>query len=135
MKLFTHLSFDGECAEAFRFYEEVLRGKIETLMTFRDSPMASQVGPDWQDRVLHAHLAVDGGALMGGDAPPGAYSRPTGFCVNVQVDSVEEAERIFNALAEGGQITMPLQKSFWAERFGMLVDRFGVPWIINGPQL
>jgi PhnB protein len=134
MKLFTHLSFDGECAEAFRFYEEVLRGKIETLMTFGDSPMAGQVGPEWQSRVLHAHLAVDGGALMGGDAPPGSYTRPAGFCVNVQVDSVEEAERIFNALAEGGQITVPLQESFWAQRFGMLVDRYGVPWIINGPQ-
>jgi len=134
MELLTYLSFDGNCAEAFRFYEKVLRGKIETLMTFADSPMASQVGPDWQNRVLHAHLVVDGGAIMGGDAPPGTHGKPTGFCVNVQVDSVEEAERIFNALAEGGQITMPIQESFWAERFGMLVDRFGVPWMVNGPQ-
>ena len=135
MKLFTYLSFDGDCADAFRFYEKVLGGKLEMLMTFADSPMAGQVGPEWQNRVIHAYLAVDGGAIMGGDAPPGAYVRPAGFCANVQVDNVEEAERIFNALAEGGQITMPLEKSFWAERFGMLVDRFGVPWIVNGPQI
>jgi len=135
MKLFTYLSFDGNCAEAFRFYEKVLGGKLETLMTFADSPMAGQVGPDWQNRVLHAYLAVDGGAIMGGDAPPGLYAKPAGFCANIQVDSVEEAERIFNALAEGGQITLPLQQSFWAARFGMLVDRFGVPWMVNGPAI
>ncbi|HEX7089137.1 MAG TPA: VOC family protein [Longimicrobiales bacterium] len=134
MELITYLSFDGDCAEAFRFYEKVLGGKIEMLMTFGDSPMAGQVGPEWQNRVMHAHLVVDGGAIMGGDAPPGSYARPTSFCVNVQVDSAEEAERIFHAFAEGGQITMPLEKTFWAERFGMLVDRYGVPWMINGSQ-
>src|SRR5690606_4989871 len=133
MKIFTYLAFDGQCAEAFRFYEKVLGGKIEMLMTFGESPMAGEVGPDWQDRVIHAYLVADGAAIMGGDAPPGTDVRPAGFSVNAQVDSVQEAERIFNALAEGGNITMPLQASFWAERFGMLTDRFGVPWMVNGP--
>lgn len=131
MELIPYLNFDGRCAEAFRFYHSVLGGTLE-VMTFRDSPMAGELSPEWLDRVMHARLAVGEAVLMASDTPPGQYAAPQGFAVTINVEDAAEAERIFRALAEGGTITMPLEKTFWAERFGMLVDRFGVPWIVNG---
>lgn len=93
--------------------------------------MADQVPADWRDRVINATLVTRGAVLMGGDAPPGQGVPPQGFSVAIQVDEPAEVDRIFNALADGGRVTMPLQTTFWAERFGMLVDRYGTPWIIN----
>ena len=86
---------------------------------------------DWRDKILHARLIVDGAALMGSDAPPDRYQAPKGFSVSLQLKDTAEAERIFSALAENGQVKMPIQQTFWAARFGMLADQYGIPWMIN----
>jgi PhnB protein len=134
MKIEAYLNFNGTCAEAFRAYEQVLGGKITMMMTHGDSPMADQVPADWKDAVMHVRLEVGDQALMGSDAPPPYFQQPQGFSVSLQIREQAETERIYNALAEGGTVKMPLQKTFWAGRFGMLVDRFGTPWIINGEE-
>lgn len=131
MQLVPYLNFDGQCREAFQFYEKVLGGKLEAMTTHGESPIAGEVPSTWRDRVLHARLMVRGQVLMGSDAPPGHYQKPQGLYVSVQVDTPADAERVFHALAEKGTVTMPLEETFWASRFGMLVDRFGTPWMIN----
>lgn len=134
MEIAAYLTFDGRCGEAFRFYEKCLGGKLVMLQTHGDSPMKDQVPPDWHHRVLHARLEVDGKALMGSDAPPDRYQRPQGFSVSLSVASAKDAERLFSGLADGGTVVMPLQKTFWSPGFGMAVDRFGIPWMINAEQ-
>jgi PhnB protein len=134
MQVNTYLNFNGQCAEAFRFYAQVLGGKIEAMMTHRDSPIADQVPPGWHDQVLHARLVVGDTVLMASDSPPERYEKPQGMYVSLQVPDVADAERIFQALAQNGTVTMPFEKTFWAERFGMVVDRFGTPWMVNCEQ-
>lgn len=131
MQLGPHLHFDGQCERAFRLYEQVLGGKIITMLTHEASPIAGQVPPEWRGKILHATLKVGGQTLMGADAPPDRYQRPQGFAVTIGIENPAEAERIFRALSENGTIQMPLQETFWATRFGMLVDRYGIPWMIN----
>jgi PhnB protein len=132
MKLNPYLFFNGNCEEAFKFYAELLRGKIEMMMPHRGSPAEGHVGPEWQDKIMHARLSFGDQTLMASDAPPGrGADAMKGFSVSVNVDSPAEAERIFRGLAEGGTVQMALEETFWAERFGMLVDRFGTPWMIN----
>lgn len=134
MQVSPYLLFNGQCAEAFKFYEKTLGGKIEGMMTHGQSPMAQQVSPEWQDKVIHALMIVGGHPVMGSDAPPQHYAKPQGFSVAVSPDTVVETERVFNALAEGGKVQMPLQKTFWSASFGMVVDRFGTPWMVNCKQ-
>jgi PhnB protein len=135
MQMNPYLNFDGQCAEAFRFYEQVLGGKIESMMTHGESPIAAEVPPEWHDRILHARLVVDGHVLMASDSPPEYYAKPQGLYVSLQIDDSAQAERTFEALAKGGTVTMPFEKTFWAAGgFGMLVDRFGTPWMINCDQ-
>lgn len=134
MQLNPYLTFNGKCEAAFKFYERCLGGKIEMMMTHGDSPMAAQVPPEWRSKIIHARLTVGDKVLMGSDAPPEHYEEAKGFSVALSVDDTSEAERIFNALAENGTVRMPLQQTFWAARFGMLVDQFGVPWMINSEQ-
>jgi PhnB protein len=134
MQIVPYLSFDGRCAEAFRFYERVLGGKIEFMQSYGDSPMRDQAPPCWQDRVMHATLSVASHTLMGADNPPEHYRKPQGTSLAINLADAAEAERIFAALAEGGEVAMPLQKTFWAGRFGMLTDRFGTPWLVNCEQ-
>jgi PhnB protein len=134
MQLNPYLTFNGQCEAAFKLYEKCLRGKIEAMVSHGDSPMANQVPPEWRKKVLHARLVVGDEVLMGSDAPPERYEAPKGFSVSISVDDPAEAERIFHALAENGAVQMPLQKTFWAVRFGMLVDRFGIPWMVNCEQ-
>jgi PhnB protein len=131
MQIAPYLNFDGQCRAAFEFYEQCLGGKIEQLMTHADSPMAAQTPPAWRDRIMHVRLVVGDYVLMGSDAPPEYYQRPQGLYVSLTVGEPAEAERIFQALAENGAVQMPLQETFWSARFGMLVDRFGTPWMIN----
>lgn len=133
MKISVHLSFRGECEVAFLFYAKCLGGSVVTMLTYGQSPLASQVPADWQGKILHATLVVDDVELAGADVAPGDYERPQGFSTLLEVSGVAEAERIFAALAEGGIVRMALQQTFWAERFGVLVDRFGIPWEINCP--
>jgi PhnB protein len=131
VQIVPYLNFDGNCAEAFRFYERVLGGRIEAILTHGDSPIAAQVPPEWADRVMHARLVVGNQVLLASDAPPGQYVTPRGMYVLLDVETGEEAERVFAALAEQGQITMPIEPTFWAVRFGMCVDRFGIGWMVN----
>ncbi len=134
MQLNPYLTFNGKCEAAFKFYEQCLRGKIEIMMTHGDSPMAQQVPSEWRNKIIHARLTIGDNVLMGSDAPPERYEEMKGFSVSLSVDDPAEAERIFNALVANGTVRMPLQKTFWAVRFGMLVDQFGVPWMVNCEQ-
>lgn len=131
MQLNPYLSFNGQCEAAFKFYEQCLGGKIEAMITHGGSPMEGQVPSEWHNKILHASLSVGDSVLMGSDAPPERYEQPTGFSVSLGIDDAADAERIFHALAENGKVTMPIQQTFWADRFGMLVDRYGTPWMIN----
>ena len=132
-QLDAYLTFDGNCADAMRFYERTLGGKLEMLMTHAESPMAAQTPPGSADRIMHARLVIDGRILMASDSMAGQpYEGMKGFSLSLVYPTVADAQRAFDALAEGGRVTMPLQKTFWAEAFGMLVDRFGTPWMVNG---
>ena len=134
MQLNPYLSFKGDCEAAFKFYEKCLGGKIVALVPHTGTPAEQHVPPEWRDKIMHARLTVGDEVLMGSDAPPDRYEQPRGFSVTLQVEKPADAERMFNALAEKGNVTMPIQKTFWAERFGMVVDRFGIPWMINCEQ-
>ena len=131
MQINPYLLFNGQCEEAFKFYEQLLGGKIEMIMTHEGTPAANQVPAEWLKKILHARMVVGGQVLMGSDAPPGRQEKPQGFSVSVSVKEPAEAERIFQGLAEKGSVRMPIQETFWAKRFGMLVDRFGIPWMVN----
>jgi len=131
MQTSLHINFNGQCETAFRFYEEKLGGKLEFLLRHGESPMADRVTPEWGGKVLHAALRVGGQVLMGCDAPPGCFQQPQGFSVSLSVKTPGEAERIYEVLSQEGSVRMPIQETFWAERFGMVVDRFGIPWMIN----
>ena len=131
MQIHTYLLFDGQCDEAFRLYERVLGGKIDFIQTHGESPMGDQAPPELRDKIMHVHMTVGDQVLMGSDAPPGHFEKPQGFSVSLGIEDPAEAERVFRELSEGGEVRMELQKTFWAERFGMLVDRFGIPWMVN----
>ena len=130
MKINAYLNFDGQCAEAFHFYGRVLGGKV-TTMPMEEAPGHGDLGPEWKGRTIHARLDAGDQQLYGSDSPPGQHRQPQGLWVSVQVSTPEETERIFNALADGGTSVMPLQETFWSPRFGMVVDRFGTPWMVN----
>jgi PhnB protein len=135
MQVNPYLMFAGQCEEAFTFYAKCLGGKIEAMLAHEGTPAEQGVPPDWRKKILHARLNLgDGAVLMASDSPPGRQSKPQGFCVSIQVKQAAEAERIFHALAENGTITMPIGETFFAVRFGMLVDRFGIPWMVNCPR-
>jgi PhnB protein len=131
MDLAPYLVFDGRCEEAFRFYEQSLGGRIVAMVTYGESPMAQHAPPEWHGKILHARLALGDKVLMGSDGPPGRHEAMQGFSVTLTTDDPAEAERVFLALAEEGTVRMQLQETFWAQRFGMLVDRFGTPWMVN----
>ncbi len=131
MRLTTHLNFAGQCEEAFQLYEKCLGGKIQMIMKYGDSPMANNVPSEFRDKVVHVSMTVGDQVLMGADTPPDRYSNPNGFAVAVNLSDPAEADRIFSTLADRGSVTMPLQATFWAKKFGMLTDRFGTPWMIN----
>jgi PhnB protein len=130
----TYLFFNGTCADAMRFYERILGGKLETLLTHAEALPPDQIPPGSADRIMHARLVLPGGAvLMASDTR--AEDPDTGFhgySLSLVYPDAAEGRRIFDALAEGGKVTMPYDKTFWSEGFGMLNDRFGVPWMVNG---
>ena len=131
MQLNPYLLFNGQCEAAFKFYAQLLGGKIDGMLTHASTPAEQQVPAEWRDKILHARLIVDDNVLMASDAPPGHYEQPKGFSVSIQISDRAEGERIFNALAENGTVGMPFQQTFWASGFGMCVDRFGIPWMVN----
>jgi PhnB protein len=129
-----YLSFNGTCAEAMRFYERALDGKLEATVRFADMPCPAGTPSEQGQLIAHARLVLDGnGLLFAGDCPPGmAYESIKGVALTLNYDTVEQAQRVFGALAEGGTITMAMQPAFWAKTWGMLFDRFGTPWMVNG---
>jgi len=131
MNLNPYLLFNGNCAEAFKFYERLLGGKIVMMQTHGETPAKDHVAPDWRGKIIHVRLEVGDQALMGSDAPPEHFSKPQGFSVSISVASPDEAQRIFDGLAENGTVTMPFGKTFWSPAFGMTVDRYGIPWMVN----
>ena len=132
-QLDSYLFFDGTCADAMRFYERTLGGKIEMMMTHAQSPMGAQASPGNADRIMHARLVIDGRALMASDTMAGDPKEGMkGFSLSLVYPTAAEAKKVFGVLSDGGKVTMPMEKTFWAEAFGMLVDRFGTPWMVNG---
>ena len=127
----SYLFFDGTCAEAMRFYEQTLGGKIEGMFRAGDAP-GGGMPPEMADRIMHAHLVVGDSAVMASDwMSPEPYEGMKGFSLSLHYPTVAEGRRIFDALADGGKVVMPFEKTFWAEGFGMLVDRFGTHWMVN----
>ena len=131
MHLTTYLSFNGQCEEAFDFYAGVLRGAILGKFKYGESPMADQTPPDLKDKIMHISMKAGDSVLMGADSPPQNQNTPQGFSVTINLEDAAEAERIFAELAPGAQVKMPIQETFWAHRFAMLIDRFGIPWMVN----
>jgi PhnB protein len=131
MQLQPYLHFNGDCETAFKYYEQCLGGEIEAMMTHAGTPAEQSVPAEWRNKILHARLVVGDAVLMASDAPPGHYHKPQGFSVSIQINEPARAEDIFRALADGGTVIMPFQQTFWAARFGMLVDKFGTPWMVN----
>ena len=131
MKMNPYLTFGGNCEEAFKFYQKCLGGKIEAMMPHEGTPAEEHVPPEWRKKIMHACLKVGDMVLMASDAPPGRFEPMKGFSVTLVMTDPAEAERLFHALSENGTVQMPIQETFWAARFGMLVDRFGTPWMIN----
>ncbi len=131
MDINTYLIFDGTCAEAVQFYEKVLGGKIVMMMSFGEMPGDMPMSADAKKRIAHARLAIGDKFLMASDCPPGRAEAAKGFNLNISVKEPAEADRLFKELSADGTITMPIQETFWAKRFGMLFDRFGTPWMVN----
>ena len=129
MHLNPYLTFKGDCEAAFKFYEKVLRGKIGGMLRFADMPGH---GPaNWSDKIMHAYMKIGDGVLMASDAPPDRFEPMKGIWVSLHIKEAAEADRVFHALAEKGTAVMPIQETSWAKRFGMLIDQFGTPWMVN----
>jgi PhnB protein len=132
-QLNAYLSFDGNCAEAMRFYARVLDARLEALITYGQTPADMPTPASHADRIMHAYLVHPDFALMAGDTPPGIpYQGVSGVMMTLTYPTAAEAQRVFAALAEGGNVTMPLGETFWADAFGMVTDRYGTPWGVNG---
>ncbi len=129
-----HLTFDGDCRAAFALYQKCLGAKAPYLMTYGESPMAAQTPREHHGRILHGTLKLGEQTLTGADVLPDQYEKPSGFQVLLQAASAADADRIFAALAEGGRVQLAIAKTFWAERFGMVTDRFGTPWLIQASK-
>ena len=127
----THLHFQGNCSEAFKFYATTFGGRIVFSMTYGEAPGAAQGSPAARDQIIHARVDLGDDALLGCDVPPDRYEKPQGFNVMASAEDAAHAERLFRVLSEGGTVCMPMQETFWAYRFGMCTDRFGTPWMVN----
>jgi len=134
MDVAPYLNFNGNCADAFKFYEQTFRGTISMIQTFGESPAKDQVPPEWRDKVVHVRLELGNMALMGSDAPGPHYQTPQGLSVSINVHGYDQANELFAALAREGKVTMPFAKTFWSPGFGMCVDRFGIPWMVGCAQ-
>ncbi len=131
LEVSAYLSFKGDCEAAFKYYEEVLGAKPGLLFSYANSPVAEVIPEGWANKIMHGSVRIGETLLEGADAPPERYEKPQGFSLSLNVANPDEAERLFEKLANGGQVLYPIAKTFWSERFGMVVDRFGIPWMIN----
>lgn len=130
MHVTPYLGFDGRCEEAFKLYERVTGGKIVAMITYDATPMASQTSPESQKKIAHARLQIGNEFLMGSDSPPDRHKPAQGISVTLSVDTPEQAEQIYKGLSEGGNVHMPLDKTFFAQKFAMFNDKFGIPWMV-----
>jgi PhnB protein len=130
MKLHTYLNYGGNCEQAFRFYEKHLGGKITMMMTHGEMPAPNDAPPNWQKAILYACMTIGGTELMASDVPPERFQPMRSAYLSLGLESTAEAERIYALLADGGEIFMPMQETFFAFRFGMLRDKFGTSWMI-----
>jgi PhnB protein len=128
-----YLMFNGNCEDALNHYVSVLGAKIDMIMRNADAPPEMPYAPERKDKIMHASFSIGGDVLMASDSPPEYWAKPQGFSVSLEIVDLVEAERKFNALLDGGDVTMPFGKTFWSKGFGMGVDRFGIPWMINVP--
>lgn len=135
-KIDSYLFFNGTCADAVKFYEKTLGAKLAMMMKGSDAPEAAKVPPGDRNRIMHARLELDDGrALMASDwMGPVPYPGMNGFAISLQYKTVPEAKRVYEALSQGGKPTMPMSETFWSQAFGMLVDRYGTPWMVSGPE-
>lgn len=131
MKASINLSFNGNCAEAIRFYEQHLPGKVLFELTWGDSPLAKDAPPAWHAKICHSTLIAGDITLHGVDVLPGTYEPPRGFAFVLGIEDIDEADRLYRVFGENGAVHVPLQETFWARRYGKVVDRFGIPWEIN----
>lgn len=139
MHITPYLCFNGNCREAFDFYAKAMGGKIEMIMTHKDAPPDAMKGdcapaPGTENWVMHARMRIGDTVIMASDAPAPHYQKPQGTYLSLAVGSAAEADRIFAALSQGGQVTMPIAETFYAHRFGMAIDRFGTPWMVIFPK-
>lgn len=132
MQTTPYINFQGNAREAMEFYRDVLRGEITVMFSYGESPMAADMPPESHDGIMHSTLVADGAEIMGADGPPREGKGANNVQIALMVEEVDEAERIFAALSEGGEVSMEMQQTFWVERFGMCVDRYGIAWLING---
>jgi PhnB protein len=128
-----YLFYNDTCEAAFKFYEKALGGKIEMMMRADEGPEDMKPGPGREKLIMHARMSIDGQVLMASDSPPEHFQKPQGFAVSLTIKDPADAERKFNALAEGGILEMPFGKTFWSKGFGMCIDQFGIPWMVNSP--
>jgi PhnB protein len=133
MMLNPYLFYDGNCEAAFKFYEKVLGGKIEFMMRADEGPADMKPSPGREKKIMHARMSIGGQVLMASDAPPEHFHKPQGFSVSLTVNDPAEAEKKFKALIEGGSENMPFGKTFFSKGFGMGIDQFGIPWMVNCP--
>ena len=131
MQLIPHLGFLGDCEAAFKFYAGCLNGEVLALVTYGATPMAKEVSAEWQSKIIHGTMRIGDTVIMGADVGAERYEAPKGITLTLGVKDPAEGERLFQALAENGQVVMPYQKTFWSPGFGMVVDKFKVPWMIN----
>ncbi|MBZ5591954.1 MAG: VOC family protein [Acidobacteriia bacterium] len=130
MKLHTYLNYGGNCEQAFRFYEQHLGGQITMMMTHGQQPNPSNVSPEQKNAILHARMILGEAEIMGSDVPPERFQPMRSVYLSLNVGSIDEAERIYALLSDGGQIFMPMEETFFAFRFAMLRDKFGTSWMI-----
>jgi len=130
MHLHTYLNYGGNCAEAFKFYEQNLGGKITMMMRHGEAPDQSQVRPEWKHAVLHARITIGDAEISAADVPPDRFQPMRSAYLSLSVDTIQDAERIYALLSDGGQIFMPMEETFFAVRFAMLRDKFGTSWML-----
>jgi PhnB protein len=134
MQISPYLFYNGNCEAAFKFYEKVLGGKIEMLLRNEEAPESMPSPPERKKQIMHGRISIGGEVLMASDAPPDRFHKPQGFSISLTVGDPMEAERKFKALSEGGSLNMPFGKTFFSRGFGMCVDQFGIPWMVNCPM-
>jgi PhnB protein len=133
MKINPYLFYNGNCEAAFKFYEKALGAKIEMMLRNEEAPESMPSPPERKKQIMHARMSIDGEVLMASDAPPDRFHKPQGFAVSLTVGDLSEGERRFKALSEGGNVNMPFGKTFFSKGFGMCIDQFGIPWMVNCP--